>query len=533
MSHQQNQSSTDTLAPQSVIAVIGAGTMGEGIAQVAATAGHPVLLFDVMAGAASLALQRMATGLQRQIDRGRMRAEQRDALLARIQVAESLSQLAPAQLVIEAVVERLEVKQQLFGDLESICSANVILASNTSSISLTAIGSALQRPQRLVGMHFFNPAPVMKLVEVISGLETDSGVADSVYRLAESWGKQAVHTQSTPGFIVNRVARPFYAEALRVLQEGGSDIASIDALIKGAGGFRMGPFELMDLIGHDINYAVTCSVFNAYYQDPRFKPSLIQQDLVNAGHLGRKSERGFYDYRPGAVNPPATLAGPQQAPDSVRVEGDLGPAATLLERMQAAGISVLGEKGEGEDEGESALIRVGSAVLQLCNGELSSARAVSSGEPNLVQFDLALDYAQATMIALAPADQADAGAIADAVGLFQAAGFEVCLIDDIPGMVLMRTLCMLANEGFDAVNQRVCSEAAVDIAMQGGVNYPRGPLSWARSLGLRRCLGVLDQLAGIYGEERYRASPLLRRQALAEAVAEVAKVANNKQGALR
>lgn len=527
MSQLQQQTTTDRLNPQAVIGVIGAGTMGEGIAQVAAAAGHPVRLFDLQPGSALKALERMAAGLARQVEKGRMSAEQRDALLARIQLLDSLQQLAPAQLVIEAVVERLEVKQQLFAELESICGAEVILASNTSSISLTAIGSTLLRPQRLLGMHFFNPAPVMKLVEVISGLETDTQVAESVYRLAESWGKQVVHAQSTPGFIVNRVARPFYAEALRILQEGGADSATIDALIRDAGGFRMGPFELMDLIGQDINYAVSCSVFNAYYQDPRFKPSLIQQQLVDAGLLGRKSGRGFYDYRPAAEQPLAIQAKPQPAPARISVEGDLGPAQALLERILAAGIEVRRVPGEGLES--SGLIRVGSAVLLFCNGELSSTRAFDCGEPGLIQFDLALDYAQAERIALAPADQADANAISDAVGLFQAAGFAVSLIDDIPGMVVMRTLCMLANEGFDAVNQQVCSEAAVDIAMQGGVNYPRGPLAWARSLGLRRCLGVLDNLAAVYGEERYRASPLLRRQAVAEAVAEQPKASGEGQ----
>ena len=520
MTVQNSAAKNETLGPDSVVGVIGAGTMGVGIAQVAAASGHSVLLFDVIPDAASTALIRMAGGLDQQVEKGRMTPEQRDALLANIQVIDTLLQMAPAQLVIEAVVERLEVKQQIFSELECICGAQVILASNTSSISLTAIGSGLQRPQQLVGMHFFNPAPVMKLVEVISGLETDPQVAEHIYQLAERWGKRAVHARSTPGFIVNRVARPFYAEALRVLQEGGADIATIDALLKGAGGFRMGPFELMDLIGHDINYAVTCSVFAAYYQDPRFQPSLIQQELVSAGHLGRKSERGFYDYRPGAERLPIKLADPQSAPDRISIEGDLNAIAGLIARFELAGIEVCTVQADDQDSGKNdgALIRAGSALLVLCNGELSSARAARSGERNVIQFDLALDYATATQMALAPADQADAGSIELAVGLFQAAGFGVSVIDDIPGMVVMRTVCMLANEGFDAVNQRVCSEAAVDIAMQSGVNYPQGPLGWARSLGLSYCLGVLDSLAAVYGEDRYRASPLLRRQALSDVV---------------
>ena len=277
----------------SVIGVIGAGTMGAGIAQVAAKAGHPVLLFDAMEGAAQKGLDGIAKGLGRLVEKGKMTQDDVDALTGRIQIADSLQALAPAGLVIEAIVERLDIKQQVFGDLEDICGEDVIIATNTSSISVTAIGSKLKRPQNLVGMHFFNPAPIMKLVEVISGLDTDPAIADEIFELSAAWGKKPVMAKSTPGFIVNRVARPFYAEGFRVYQEGGADIATIDALLKECGGFRMGPFELTDLIGHDVNYAVTCSVFDAYYQDQRFLPSLVQLELVNAGHFGRKSGKGF------------------------------------------------------------------------------------------------------------------------------------------------------------------------------------------------------------------------------------------------
>lgn len=489
----------------SVIGVIGAGTMGAGIAQVAAKAGHPVLLFDAMEGAAQKGLEGIAKGLGRLVERGKMTQDDVDALTGRIQVADSLQALAPAGLVIEAIVERLDIKQQVFGDLEDICGEDVIIATNTSSISVTAIGSKLKRPQNLVGMHFFNPAPIMKLVEVISGLDTDPAIADEIFELSASWGKKPVMAKSTPGFIVNRVARPFYAEGFRVYQEGGADIATIDALLKECGGFRMGPFELTDLIGHDVNYAVTCSVFDAYYQDQRFLPSLVQLELVNAGHFGRKSGKGFYDYSEGAEKAAAANAAEAAKPTQVTVEGDLGVAEPLVALIEEAGINV------NRTEGIGAIV-VGEATLKLSNGQFSTMRAQQSSNPNLIQFDLALDYAKATRMALAPADQASETAVVAATGLFQAIGKNVSVIDDIPGMAVMRTVCMLANEGFDAVNQQVCNEEAVDIAMQGGVNYPCGPLTWANNIGLANVLNTLDNLAAAYGEDRYRASPLLRRK---------------------
>lgn len=486
------------------IAVIGAGTMGAGIAQVAAHAGHPVLLFDAAEGAVKKGLARTAKGLDRQVTRGKMSADERDALLSRIRPAESLEALAPAALVVEAIVENLEVKREVLGKLEAICSENTLLATNTSSISITAIGASLKRPQNLLGMHFFNPAPVMKLVEVVSGLATAPEAAEIVYATATAWGKQPVQAGSTPGFIVNRVARPFYAEGLRVLQEGGADVASIDAIMREAGGFRMGPFELMDLIGNDVNFAVTRSVFEAYFNDPRFLPSLIQQELVAAGRLGRKSGHGFYDYSEGAVPPEPVTAEQSSPPGGIIICGDLGPAQPLLDLIETAGLTMQRKEGEG-------YIQVGKARLQLTDGATATERAADKGQDGLVLFDLALDYKQASRITLAPADRTSKGALAAAAGLFQALDKKVTVIDDLPGMILMRTVCMLANEGADAVNQQVCSADAVDIAMQAGVNYPRGPLAWAEEIGLAYVLEVLDNLARTYGEDRYRASPLLRR----------------------
>jgi len=262
--------------------------MGAGIAQVAAVAGHPVLLLDNRPGAAQTAIEGLRAQLGKLADKGKMTAEAAQAAGQRLQAAAQLSDLAPAALVVEAIVESLPAKQQLFADLEKLVSADCIFGTNTSSISITAIGSALQLPQRLAGLHFFNPAPIMALVEVVSGLATEPRVAEALYATATAWGKTAVHAKSTPGFIVNRVARPYYAEALRLRSEGAADCATLDAVMRESGGFRMGPFELMDMIGLDVNFAVTRSVWNAYFNDPRYLPSLIQQDLVDAGFLGKR-----------------------------------------------------------------------------------------------------------------------------------------------------------------------------------------------------------------------------------------------------
>ncbi len=495
----------EALNPAVAVAVIGAGTMGAGVAQVAAAAGHRVWLYDTDPAAVERGLTGITKGLERQIERDRMTPEERDRLLQRITPATDLEQVADAGLVIEAIVEELAVKQSLLRELEGLCGPDVILASNTSSLSITAIGAALERPERLAGMHFFNPAPVMKLVEVVSGLATDPAVAARIHATAAAWGKRPVHARSTPGFIVNRVARPFYAEALRLLEEGRADCATLDALLREAGGFRMGPFELMDLIGHDVNHAVTRSVFEAFHQDPRFVPSLLQKELVEAGRLGRKSGHGFYAYDGGERPAPAT-ADAAPPPAAIVIEGDLGPAEPLVVRWEGAGIQVTREGGDG-------LVRIGPTRLALSDGRSATRRARDQATPELVLFDLALDYASVERIAIGIADQAGERALADASGLLQAAGLAVSVIDDGPGLPLLRTVCMLANEAADAVQLGVCDAEAVDTAMRYGVNYPLGPLAWADRIGPSRVLRVLEHLQQAYGWDRYRPSLLLRRRA--------------------
>jgi len=500
------------LSQSSRIGVVGAGTMGAGIAEVAATAGHTVYLYDNRSGAAAEAIEKIGIRLGRSVEKGRIDAAKRDAILALMNPVESLDALAPCALVVEAIVEDLGVKQDLFTRLEDIVEADAIFATNTSSISVTAIGAALRNPGRLVGMHFFNPATLMKLVEVVHGLASDPQVVETVFDTSEAWGKKTVKVSSTPGFIVNRVARPFYAEVLRALGEGAADVATIDAVMKESGGFRMGPFELMDLIGHDVNAAVSQTVFNAFHHDTRFEPSLIQQELVAAGRLGRKSGRGFYDYSEGAVAPQPATAESAEAPAQITVFGDLEILEPLVDLAKNASIAVVREEAPFPGPG---WLRIGDANLALSDGRSATERS-RQGLENLVLVDLALDYSAASRIAIAPADQCDTAALATVAGFFQALGKAVSVVDDYPGLLVLRTVCMLANVGADAVHQGVCNAAAVDTAMRYGVNYPQGPMAWAASMGLMRVVETLDHIARIYGEDRYRVSPLLRRKVWGE-----------------
>lgn len=498
-----------------VIGVIGAGAMGAGIAQVAAQAGHSVILHDNQPGAAKAGIDNIRRQLEKRVAKGKMIQGDVDNIIARLQPADAIDALADSHLVIEAIVENLEIKRQVFAQLEALCSPDTLLASNTSSLSITSIAANLERPERMAGLHFFNPAPVMKLVEVVSGLATTTDVADTLYDTAVAWGKVAVHASSTPGFIVNRVARPFYAEGLRLLQEGVSDAATIDALLRQAGGFRMGPFELMDLIGHDVNYAVTRSVFDAYYGDTRFEPSLVQQALVEAGRLGRKSGKGFFDYAESAAKPQPTFAEPanMELPALV-VQGANSTLAPLLERAQEAGLNVVYRESLQQDG--SPRLYLGDLVLALSDGRCAAERAVNEGLDALVLFDLCLDYRNASAIALAASHTASPEARQLATAFFQHMGMDVAWLTDTPGLVVLRTVAMLANEAADAVLQGVCSAQDGDLAMQAGVNYPRGPLAWADSLGLPFVHRTLTHLQKSYGEERYRSSFLLRRNALSE-----------------
>jgi 3-hydroxybutyryl-CoA dehydrogenase len=501
----------------STVAIFGAGAMGAGIAQIAALAGHPVQLHDARFGAADTAKKAMAETLAKQVAKGKLAAPAVEAALARVKTVGTLADACTAALVVEAIVEDLAAKRELYASLENVVSADCIIASNTSSLSITALAAGMKHPERFVGMHFFNPAPVLPLVEIVSGLATSPDVAATTHATAAAWGKSPVHAKSTPGFIVNRCARPYYAEALRLLAERAADPATIDAVMRDAGGFRMGPFELMDLIGLDVNLAVTKGVWEACFHDPRYAPSVLQQEQVAAGRFGRKSGRGFFDYAPDAPAPVPRVLDDAPRPARIALHGDLGIAAPLGDRIAAGGVAV--ERARGDSRFPGGALRVhgdgGGAWLALTDGRTATARAAATGVANVVLFDLALDYAKATRLAVAAADTCEAAACAAGAGALQAAGIAISRFDDVAGLAVMRTVAQLANEAAEAVMQGIGAPDAIDLAMCKGVNYPRGPLAWADVLGVANVRDVVANLAAHYGDDHYRVSPLLARRALA------------------
>ncbi|MER5379245.1 3-hydroxyacyl-CoA dehydrogenase [Streptomyces sp. NPDC002688] len=490
----------------SPVAVVGTGTMGQGIAQVALVAGHPVRLYDAAPGRAEAAAEAIGARLDRLVAKDRLTGADRDAARARLHAATSLTDLADCVLVVEAVLEQLDAKQQLFSALEDIVGDDCLLATNTSSLSVTAIGGALRNPGRLVGLHFFNPAPLLPLVEVVSGFATDVTSATRAYETARAWGKTPVACADTPGFIVNRIARPFYAEAFAVHESQAADPATIDAVLRESGGFRMGAFELTDLIGQDVNESVTHSVWQSFFQDVRFTPSLAQRRLVESGRLGRKTGHGWYDYGDEAERDEPHTAEKAQAPAYVVVEGDLGPAAELLDLIREAGIRVR----EDEEDHGTRLVLPSGGQLVLADGQTSVEFR------DVVYFDLALDYRKATRIALSASQDTAPETLSEAIGLFQALGKDVSVIGDCPGMIVARTVARIVDLAYDAVAKGVATEEDIDTAMRLGVNYPLGPFEWSRRLGTNWSYDVLDELHVRDPSGRYAPSLALYRHAYAD-----------------
>ncbi|MEV6005876.1 3-hydroxyacyl-CoA dehydrogenase [Streptomyces sp. NPDC051976] len=489
------------------VAVVGTGTMGQGIAQVALLAGHRVLLHDAVPGFAEKAAVGVSARLDRLAEKGRLDAAEHEAALSRLIAAERVEDLADAGLVVEAVVEDLAAKQRLFADLEAVVADDCLLATNTSSLSVTAVAGALRLPGRLVGLHFFNPAPLLPLVEVVAGAASHPDAVTAAYDTAAAWGKSPVRCADTPGFVVNRIARPYYAEALRVYEERAADPATIDAVLRESGGFAMGPFALMDLIGQDVNEAVTRSVWEGFFHDPKFTPSLAQRRLVESGRLGRKSGHGWYPYDDGRAAGAAGgadaaaphTAEPADAPRYIVVGGDLGPAQALVDLAVEAGIEV----------------RPQEALRSMNRIELPDGTALWLADGTLgegVQFDLALDYRAATRIAIAPSRGVTDAGLAHATGFFQALGKKVSVVREVPGLIVGRTVAMLVDLACDAVARDVASAADIDTAMRLGVNYPLGPLEWGDRISALWVREFLESMHEWYPTGRYAPSLALWRR---------------------
>jgi 3-hydroxybutyryl-CoA dehydrogenase len=511
------------------IAVLGCGTMGAGIAQAALGAGCAVVLYDINAAALDRARERIGAGLGKQ-----GQSESAEWL----RTTTHLEEIAGAALVIEAAPEQLDLKRELFAKAGALCPAPTIVASNTSSLPIAALASACADPQRVAGLHFFNPVHRMALVEVVRASATDDATIEALIAFARQLGKTPLLARDTPGFIVNRVARPYYGEALRLLGERMASHDAIDLILQQAGGFPLGPFALMDMIGVDINFAVTRSIYDQSFGEPRYRPHPIQQQMVLAGWLGRKSGKGFYEYQ----EPRTGTRRVNQEPPEIARSGVLGSqlsvllssgswAPTIADLCTAAGVAITAElpyergaqvaaafviagRGEGGPDQLMILDRqlpAETPILAQCADTTASDLAALLNHPErLVGFD-GLFTDGAITLAATPVLAAPVRAAADA--LIRGLGRAPVWVADSPALIVPRVVAMLANEAAFALGEGVAEADTIDAAMRLGANHPIGPLARAAALGYDKIVALLDHLHAEYGEERYRVAPALRRAA--------------------
>ncbi|SFQ88996.1 3-hydroxybutyryl-CoA dehydrogenase [Halopseudomonas formosensis] len=486
------------------IGVIGAGAMGRGIAQLFASSGQQVLLFDTRAEAIEDALAFNRNLLQRQLAKGKLSEAEFEATCARMQPAAALTDLKDCDLVIEAIVEILEVKQKLFADLEAIVSEGCLLATNTSSLSVTRIAAGCSRPERVAGFHFFNPVPLMKIVEVVRGSRTDERYIKGLVELAEKAGHFPAITPDTPGFLVNHAGRAFGTEALRMLSEGVATVQQIDRILRDGPGFRMGPFELFDLTGLDVSHAVMESVYEQFYHDPRYTPSFIAGQRVAAGLLGRKTSQGFYRYEDGQK-----IEQPEPAVGSVLLSRPYWLQSDD-EALRNQVAQVLANAGATLETGEQPSAEAICLITPL--GEDCTAALTRLGLP--AERTLALDsfasWDKRRTLMRQPA--ADADVVAQARQALGADGVPVEVINDSPGFVIQRLIASVVNLGCEIAQKGIATPDTLDRAIQLALGYPKGPLGFGEHYGKQAVLTVLNNMQAVYGEPRYRPSPWLRRR---------------------
>ncbi|MBC7375884.1 MAG: 3-hydroxyacyl-CoA dehydrogenase [Burkholderiaceae bacterium] len=487
------------------VGVVGTGAMGRGIAQLAAQAGSIVKLFDTQSGASDRARQAITAQWDRLHEKGRFDAAHTEKLKSRLQLAGSLAELSDCQLVIEAIVERLDVKQALFAELEGIVGPDAVLATNTSSLSVTAIGSVLKRPAQLAGYHFFNPVPLMKVVEVIAGLRTSAQVCEGLTGYARQMGHTPVQAADTPGFIVNHAGRGYGTEALRIVSEGIADFATIDRILKDQVGFKLGPFELMDLTALDVSHPVMEAIYTQYYDEPRYRPSVITAQRMAGGVVGRKSGEGFYKYIDGAVQTPPEPAVPMVAEmPPVWVSQRAARRSELLQLLKDLGAKIE----TGASPSPTALTLVAPLGF-----DITTVAVVERLDPaRTVGIDMLIDDAatRRRVLATNPATRTDMRDAAHA--LFARDGKAVSVIRDSGGFVTQRVVATIVNIASDICQQRICSPKDLELAVTLGLGYPLGPLAMGDRWGPTNILEVLFNMQTVYGDPRYRPSPWLRRR---------------------
>jgi 3-hydroxybutyryl-CoA dehydrogenase len=487
------------------VGIVGAGAMGRGIAQIAAQAGSAVLLFDMQTQASHAAQTAVFAQWDKLFEKGRLDAEQLGAYKSRLNCAASLSELAQCNLVVEAIVERLDVKVSLFSELENLVSPSSILASNTSSLSVTAIAAKLQRPSQFAGFHFFNPVPLMKVVEVIAGLKTSASVCADLAIFAKQMGHTPVQAQDTPGFIVNHAGRGYGTEALRIVSEGVADFATIDRILKDQIGFKLGPFELMDLTALDVSHPVMESVYHQYFEEPRYRPSVITAQRLAGGMLGKKVGEGFYRYDNGVaqISPEPPTPQVEQMPP-VWVSPRAARRSELLLLLKTLGADI--------ETGASPSPQALTLVAPL-GFDITTVAVVERLDPaRTIGIDMMMDDASTKRRVLAtnPATRPDIRRAAHA--LFARDGKAVSVIRDSGGFVSQRVVATIVNIAADMCQQSICSPADLETAVTLGLGYPKGPLAMGNLYGPTNVLEVLFNMQTVYGDPRYRPSPWLRRR---------------------
>jgi 3-hydroxybutyryl-CoA dehydrogenase len=520
------------------VGVVGAGTMGAGIAQVAAAVGLEVRLYDVADPMLERGLGNIRGSLERFVKRGALETDQAEAALGRLRPTTDLAALEDVDFVIEAAPEDLDLKRQVFGRLDEICPSHAILASNTSSLSITALAAATGRPEQVVGMHFFNPPPMMALVEVVRAAQSGPESVGATMELARRLGKTPVEVADTPAFVVNRVARPFPLESLRILGEGLADVPTIDRVMRLAG-FKMGPFELMDLVGIDVGYAVAQALYEQSFQDPRYRPHPIQRQMVSANRLGRKTGRGFYNYggQQSAISsqqsaseatPARTSLGGGGAAEPVAFTGEGELTEALQQSVRAARLELVDEignarlvvvAGQGPLEVRrlglrSALEKASEAAMLLAHCAPYTVTEVASTlrrTERVAGFSIIGDPIETKLVEVVGGLNSEEAAVQVALAFFEALGKEPVRVGDGPGMVLARVLSMIINEAAAALDDGVADAKDIDTAMKLGVAYPSGPLEWADRLGLDVVYQTIRTLHQDYGDDRYRTAVGLRR----------------------
>ncbi len=496
--------SFDPHASELCIAVVGTGAMGRGIAQIAAQAGITVLLHDAAAGAAGKARVALAATFDTLAAKGKLSAGEASNAAARLRVVERLGEMAGASLVIEAIVEDLDAKRALFRELEGVVADTCVLATNTSSLSVTAIAAGCARPKRVVGFHFFNPVPLMRVVEVIDGVRGEPAVGDAMMALARRIGHLPVRAKDTPGFIVNHAGRGFGTEALRLLGENVAEPHVIDAVLREQAGFKLGPFELLDLTGLDVSVPVMESIYHQYFEEPRFRPSPLAAQRRVAGLFGRKSGEGYYRYVDGRAVPVAAAPVPAARPASVWVS-PAEPSLAAAARELLASLGCVAESGERPSSEALCIVTpMGEDVSHCCAREsLDATRSVG--------LDMLFSNERHRSLMLSPLTNA---AMRDAAhGLLASDQARVSVLRDSAGLVAQRVVAAIVNIACDIAQQGIAAPADIDRAVTLGLGYPQGPLAWGDKLGAATVLKVLNNMLALSGDPRYRASPWLRRRA--------------------